>query len=377
MLTLTGTLAMHIFVPALPLLVESFGTSASAAQLTLSAYIIGLSLAQVAYGPIADHFGRRPVLLAGMAIYAVASLSACLAPSIQALIAARFFEALGGGSGLVLGRAMVRDGHSGAEAARKLSLMNLMVMAGPGLSPLVGAMLAAATGWRSIFALLCLLGLANLLLIWRRLPPGVAGPGRDMRSVLRSYGGLLRSRGFLGYAIGGGFSTTAIYAFIGAAPFIFIDQLHRPVGEVGMYLAFNILGTWLGSLAASHLAGRAPMGRLLVTGSLLSCLGAAVFLAVVLTGHLGVAGVILPMMMLSFGAGLASPMALSEALNIDPAASGSASGLYGFAQMSIGAICAALSGIGGNPALAAGIVLVTAGVSAQLAFWMARSAAGR
>ncbi|WP_026155456.1 multidrug effflux MFS transporter [Paracoccus sp. N5] len=376
LLTLSGTLAMHIFVPALPLVVESFGTTTSAAQLTLSAYIVGLSLAQIAYGPIADRFGRRPVLVAGMVIYAAAGISAFFASTIGSLIVARFFEALGGGAGLVLGRAMVRDGNSGAEAARKLSLMNLMVMAGPGLSPLIGAMLAAVTGWRSIFAVLCLLGLVNLALIWTRLPKTAAGEGRDMGVVMRSYGAMLKSRGFLGYAIGGGLATTAVYAFIAAAPFIFIDQLHRPAGEVGLYLALNIVGTWLGSLTASRLAGRVRMGRLLVQGNLLSCLGAAIFLAVVLGGHLTVASAILPMMLLSFGAGIASPMALSEALSIDPAAAGSASGLYGFAQMAIGAICAALSGIGSNPALSAGIVLLSAGALAQLAFWIAQRPQG-
>lgn len=112
-----------------------------------------------------------------MVIYAAAGISAFFAPTIGSLIVARFFEALGGGAGLVLGRTMVRDGNSDAEAARKLSLMNLMVMAGPGLSPLIGAMLAVVTGWRSIFAVLCLLGLVNLALIWTRLPKTAAARG--------------------------------------------------------------------------------------------------------------------------------------------------------------------------------------------------------
>ncbi len=371
MLTLGGTMAIHIFVPALPMVAAAFGTTAGAAQMTLSAYVVGLALAQVVYGPIADCFGRRPVLIAGMVIYALAGATAFLAPTIEMLIVARFFEAIGGGSGLVLGRAMLRDGHSHEEAARKLSLMNLMVMVGPGLSPLVGALLAEATGWRSIFLVLCALGLVNLLLVWRRLPHGPDLHGRDLGRVMRSYAGLLGSRRFLGYAIGGGFATTAIYAYLGAAPFIFVDQLHRPASEVAFYLAFNVLGVWFGSLAASRLAGRIRMGRLMVAGNLISCLGAVLFLLAVLSGTLSVALAILPMLVLSFGAGLASPMALSEALSLDPAASGSASGLYGFIQMVIGAACAALSGIGGNPALAAALVLTAAGILAQLSFHIA------
>ncbi|MFT3690342.1 multidrug effflux MFS transporter [Paenirhodobacter sp.] len=372
LLTLSGTMAIHIFVPALPQVAAAFGTTASAAQMTLSAYIVGLALAQIVYGPIADHIGRRPVLIAGMAIYALAGAAAFAAPSIQVLIVARFFEALGGGSGLVLGRAMVRDGAGPEDAARKLSLMNLIVMAGPGISPLVGAGLAAATGWRSIFLLLCLLGLVNLALVWRRLPRVPQAEGRSLRVVMANYVALLGSPGFLGYAIGGGFATTALYAYVGAAPFIFINQLHRPSGEVAVYLAFNILGAWLGSLTVSRLAGRIRMRRLLVAGNLLSCLGAGLFLLAVLTGWLSVPLTVATMLVFSYGAGIASPMALSEALNLNPAATGSASGLYGCVQMVIGAICAALSGIGGNPALAAALVMTAAGIIAQLSFWISQ-----
>lgn len=372
MITLSGTLAMHIFVPALPMAGREFGASASAMQLTLSAYIVGLSIGQLTYGPISDHFGRRSVLMIGIVIYFVASLAAMLAPTVHTLIITRFFQALGGCSGLVLGRAIVRDSVSGDEAAKKLSLMNLMVMVGPGLSPLLGSVLAAATGWRSIFAALCILGLVNFFLIWRLLPETTGKQGHDVGLVLRNYRQLLKSPGFLGYTIGGSFATTSIYAFIGAAPFIFIDQMHRPAHEVGVYLAINILGAWCGSLTVSRLIGGVPTRRLMVFGNLLSCVGAFAFLLVVLSGALGVISILTSMLVFSYGAGIASPMALSEALGINPSVAGSASGLYGFAQMSIGAVCAALSGVGGNPALAVAIVLLSAGILAQVSFWFAQ-----
>lgn len=372
LITLSGTMAIHIFVPALPLVVEAFGTTATAAQMTLSAYIIGLALVQVVCGPVADHFGRRPVLIAGMLIYALAGGAAFLSPNIETLIIARFFEAVGGGSGLVLGRAMVRDGSTQEEAAKKLSLMNLMVMLGPGLSPLIGGVLAAATGWRSIFLVLCALGLLNLSLIWRGLPAKPRSHDRNWKSVIRNQVQLVRSPRFLGYSIGGGFATASIYAYIGAAPFIFVDQLHRPGGEVAVWLALNFVGVWLGSLTASRLAGRIRMERLLVAGNLTSCLGAVLFLLATATGVLNVPLIVLPMLVLSYGAGLASPMAMSGALNVNPAATGSASGLYGSAQMMVGALCNTLSGIGGNPALAAALTLTGAGIVAQLSFWIAR-----
>ena len=371
LITLSGTLAMHIFVPALPHTAHDLGASAGAAQWTLSAYILGLALGQLTYGPVSDHFGRRPVLAAGLVVYALASVAAMLAPNIESLIALRFVQALGGCSGLVLGRAIVRDTVSGDDAARKLSLMNLMVYMGPGLSPLIGSLLAETTGWRSIFVALSLLGFVNLALMWRLLPETSGGAGHDIATVLRSYRHLTASRRFIGYTIGGGCATTSLYAFIGAAPFIFTDQLHRPTHEIGLYLFLTIVGVWFGSLAASRLIGGFSTRRLMVMGNMLTCIAAIAFLLFVLSGSLTVLSTIIPIVVLCFGAGIASPTALAEAMSINPAIAGSASGLYGFAQMAIGALCTTLGGFGGNHALAAALALAGAGLIAQAAFWWA------
>ena len=377
LITFSGTLAMHVFVPALPQAAADLGTSSGSMQLTISFYIFGLAVGQLIYGPVSDHFGRRPVLIVGLAIYASAGLGALLAPGLHALIAARLFQALGGGAGLVLGRAIVRDGAGTADSAKRLAIMNLMVTLGPGLAPLIGTALVTLAGWRSIFVALCLLGVVNLLLTWLLLPETAEGTGHDARTVMRNYRSLLRSRAFLGYAFGGGCATTSMYAFIASAPFIFIGQLHRPGAEVGIYLALNIVGLWLGTLTASRLAGRLPLKRLLVVGNLLSLLGAMIFLAAVAAGCLSVPLTVLTMALFTFGAGVASPAALAEALSVNPAVAGSASGLYGFMQMAIGAICTALAGLGDNPALAAGIVLCAAGALAQLSFWIALAAGSR
>jgi DHA1 family bicyclomycin/chloramphenicol resistance-like MFS transporter len=165
-----------------------------------------------------------------------------------------------------------------------------------------------------------------------------------------------------------------MYAFIGAAPFIFIDQLHRPAHEVGIYLTVNIVGAWFGTLTVSRLIGRGTMSRFMIVGNLLSCVGAAAFMAFAVSGYLSVALIILPMLLICYGAGIASPIALAQALGVNPAIAGSASGFYGFAQMGIGAICAGLAGIGSNPALAASVVLLVAVLMAQAAFWFALKA---
>jgi DHA1 family bicyclomycin/chloramphenicol resistance-like MFS transporter len=371
-LTFSGTLAMHIFVPALPLAARDLGASTAAMQMTVSLYILGLAVGQLAYGPLSDRFGRRPVLMGGLVLYTVAGFAAAFAPGAPALIAARLFQALGGCAGLVLGRAIVRDTAAPQEAARRLALMNLMVTVGPGVAPLIGSALTSTSGWRSILFLLCALGIANFIFTWRLLPEtGSPGANANASTLARNYLGLIRSPVFLGYSVGGGCATTSMYAFISSAPFIFVDQLHRPAHEVGIYLSILIFGIWLGSVLASRLVTRVAMDRLLIRANLVSVVATFVLLGAVLSGHLDVALAVVPMFIFMLGVGVAAPAALTQAMSVNPHVIGSASGLYGFIQMGVGALCTALAGLGSNPALTAAIILASAGLVAQMSFWIA------
>ena len=375
LITLSGTLAMHMFVPALPRAARELGASAGAMQGTVSIYILGLAVGQLAYGPLSDRYGRRPLLLAGLALYTVAGLAAALAPGVRTLLAARLVQALGGCAGLALGRAMVRDTAAPEDAARRLALLNLMVTLGPGLAPLVGGALSEAYGWRSIFVALCGLGAANIWLTLRRLPEtGQRRAGVSTASLAREYGRLLRSPAFLGYAVGGGCATTAMYAFFAVAPFVFVDELHRSPHEVGVYLALLVAGVSLGSVLASRLVARVAIERLLAWASGAAVLAAFALLGVVLGGAISVPLILGPMFVFTVGVGLASPMALTKAVGVNPKVIGSAAGLYGFAQMAVGALCTTLAGLGHDPALAAAAVLAAAGVVGQAAFWTAARA---
>ncbi|MDF1485532.1 multidrug effflux MFS transporter [Ramlibacter sp. H39-3-26] len=376
LVTFSGTLAMHIFVPALPLAAADLGSSPALMQMSISVYIFGLALGQLVYGPLADRYGRRPMLLVGLALYTVAGLASALAPSAHALIVARLLQALGGCAGLVLGRAIVRDTALPQEAARRLALMNLMVTVGPGVAPLIGGLLAPALGWRAILAALCVLGMVGFICTWRLIPEtGTPGAQVNTRALARHYRQLLGSPVFLGYALGGGCATTAMYAFIAAAPFIFAGELHRPPHKVGLYLSILVSGVWLGSMLASRLVTRVRMGRMLVSANAVSVLAAFVLLGAVLAHHLSVPLVVVSMFFFTLGSGVAAPAALTQALSVNPHVTGSASGLYGFAQMSIGALCTVLAGIGPDPALAAALTLAGAGVVSQAAFWVAARAA--
>lgn len=366
LITLSGTLAMHMFVPALPDAARALGVGPAAVQATISIYIVGLALGQLVYGPLSDALGRRPLLLGGLALYAAGSIAAMLAPTAPALIAARFIQALGGCAGLALGRAMVRDTNGPVEAVRALALLNLMMMVGPGMAPLAGSGLVALGGWRAVFVALALAGVATLLLSWRKVPEtgtptGRVSPGR----LARAYAALLRSPTFLAYAVGGGCATTAVYAFIAAAPFIITEQLGHPLRDVGIALGVVMVGMAIGNALARRLALSMRLGRLLVWGNAVSVACALVFLALELLGYLTLEATVGLMLLFVLGAGMASPAALSKVLTVDARHVGAAAGLYGFAQMALGALFTLLVGWGSNPALASSCVLLGAALVGQ------------
>lgn len=370
--TFSGTAGMHIFVPALPVAGADLGAGIGAMQMTVSLYILGLAVGQLVYGPLADAFGRRPLLLGGLALYTVAGLAAALAPQVHALVAARLFQAIGGCAGVVLGRTIVRDTTSAPEAVRRLALMNLMVSVGPSLAPILGSTMTETMGWRSIFFLLCAMGVVCFVATWRLLPEtGRRAPMESAAALGRRYLGLLRSPVFLGFSVGGGCATTSMYAFIAAAPFIFVNQLHRSVHEAGIYLAFLVSGVWLGSVLTSRLITRVRLDRLLVGVNGVSVAAALGLLVIVLMDWLSVPLLIGTMFVFTVGVGAAAPAAVAQATGVDLQMIGSASGLYGFTQMAVGALCTALVGIGDDPALAAGLVLAGAGIVAQASFQMA------
>ena len=375
LITLSGTSAMHMFVPALPVAARDLATTPALVQLTISVYILALGLGQLVYGPLADSFGRRPLLLGGLVLFTASGLVAALAPNVAVLVAARFAQALGGCVGILLPRAVVRDTSSAEVAVRRLSMMSLMTMLGPGLSPLLGGTLADGLGWRAVFAFLSGLGALNLLLAWRLVPETGSPSGHiSVASVAADYKALLGSVRFVGLAIGGGAATTATYAFITAAPFIFVQQLHRPVPEVGFYLAIMIAGAFVGNGLAGQSAGRVPIERLMVGAHRLSVASALAFLLSVLTVGPRL-GIIVPLMFLhALGAGICSPVVSVQVLGVMPRLIGSASGLFGCVQMLIGALCAALVTLHPDAALAASSVMLAAGLLGQLSFHIARPA---
>jgi DHA1 family bicyclomycin/chloramphenicol resistance-like MFS transporter len=372
LITISGTMAMHMFVPALPAAARGLATSTGEMQMAISIYIGGLAVGQLFYGPLSDAFGRRPLLMWGLGLYTAGGIAAALAPGLHVLLAARLLQALGGCAGLALGRAIVRDTSKADTAIRQLALLNLMIMVGPGFAPMVGGAVSATLGWRAIFAVLAIAGVVTLWFTWRLLPETGRPTGRfGVRVLLQDYRALVGSQRFVGFALGGGCATTSVYAFLAAAPFIFVNELHQPVQAVGVYAGLMVLGMAVGNALTSRLSRSVAANRLLRIGNTLSLASAVLLLAIVLLGKLTVMNAIGVMLFFTCGCGMTSPAALAKAVSIDAQRVGSAAGLYGCTQMAIGAACTALAAVGHDPALSALTVMVVATAFAQVAFTVA------
>ena len=368
--TMTGTMAMHIFVPAMPAAAADLGASPSLIQSTITLYIIGLAAGQLIYGPLSDRFGRRPVLLFSLAVYVLGLVLAIPVASVGALIGARVLQSLGACGALVLGRAMVRDSSSGDDAVRRLAAVMIAMTMTPAIAPAIGGVISGWFGWRAIFALLAIVVASLLAFVAFTLPETartrLALPG--LRSIIINYGRLIAVPSFRYYLLAGTFCTTSIYAFLTASPFIFVNVLHRSIGEVGLYCMVVIGGITVGAGLARMLAGKVSLRNAAMTGSLCCLLGASAFLVCELLHLLTVLTVVAPMVLYSVGMGLMSPNAVTGLMNAAPRAIGSASSLYGFAQMSFGALVTLIVAVWhDDSALPVAIVLVTAAAAGQLA----------
>ena len=256
------------------------------------------------------------------------------------LIGGRILQSIGGCAGLVLGRAAVRDGATPERAAGQLALLTLVMSMVPAIAPAIGGYLTAFVHWRASYVLLAAIGAATLAATVLILPETHRPQdGAVHRSLWVAYLRLLRSRAFLGYAVGGACSTTAFYGFMSASPFIFENHLHRPTQEVGLYYLVLMGGVAAGSFLANRLSRRVKMQTGLWIANLLTIAGAALFMLADVTDRLSVVAVVGSVTVFMIGAGMASPFALAGSVSVNPHAIGAASGMYGFVQMGYGMLC--------------------------------------
>jgi DHA1 family bicyclomycin/chloramphenicol resistance-like MFS transporter len=339
-LSMFGPLSMDMYLPGLPELSRDLHASASAAQLTLTACLAGLALGQLVAGPLSDRFGRRRPVLAGVAIYTLASLLCALAPSVAVLVVLRLLQGLAGAAGIVIGRAVVRDLYAGDAAAKLFASLMLVGGAAPIAAPVLGAQLLHVTSWRGVFVVLAALGAGLLILAAAKFPESLhedrrAGAARPV---------LIRDRRFLGYALCSGLIMGAMFAYIAGSPFVLQDIHGLSPQAFSAVFALNGLGIMGATFTSGRLVGRLAPERILALGVAQAGTGAAVLLVGTSSTPLTLAGFFLVVS----AVGLVNPAATTLALADHAAVAGSASALLGVSQFLIGAAAAPLVGIAGS-----------------------------
>jgi DHA1 family bicyclomycin/chloramphenicol resistance-like MFS transporter len=343
----TGPMAIDMFLPSLPTIAESLNGTMAGAQLTITAYFIAFGLAQMVYGPMADVVGRKPPLIAGLVLFVAGSIGCALAPDMNALVAARVVQALGGAAAMVIPRAIIRDMHTGPQATRLMALVMLIISVSPMLAPLAGSGIIVLAGWRAIFATLAVAAGASILITLLLQPETLAPQHRApvrLAALLSGIRTLLRDPVFMGLTFVGGFGMASFFIFLASASFVYTG--HYGLTPTGFSLAFaaNAAGFFSASQLAATLGEKFGPDRVVnwaVSGFL------AVTLALVALVWSGVDQFALLVAMLICAnacLGLVIPTAMVMALDDHGEIAGLASSLGGMLQMLSGGVMAMLAG---------------------------------
>lgn len=259
-------LSIDMYLPALPVIAVDLEGSAGDIQLTLSAFMVAFGAGQIFYGPAGDRFGRRPVILAGLAVYMVASVGCAFAAAAGHLIALRFLQGLAACGGVVLARTMVRDLAEKDQAARAMSLMLACTSIAPMLAPLIGGQILWFAGWRAIFWVLAGAGVFAFVVAWAKLPETLRPEYRQpfaLGSIVKRFGELLRHRAFMGYALAASFQFAALFSFISGSPFVFIERYGIAPREYGVVFGGMVVFMTVGSLLNARFVRQLGAGPIL------------------------------------------------------------------------------------------------------------------
>jgi DHA1 family bicyclomycin/chloramphenicol resistance-like MFS transporter len=342
-LSMLGPFAVDMYLPAFPAIGAEFGVPPLALQQTLSVYMIAYAFMMLWHGALSDALGRRPVVLAGLVVFALGTLGCAIAGNIESLWLSRVLQGLSAGSGLVVGRAIIRDRFQGAEAQRMMSQTTLVFGLGPALAPIVGGVLLNLTGWRSIFWALLLWTVLMIVLCVRALPethpPATRHPLRP-RALWRNYRHVLGRPAFSLLAFLLGFNFCAFFLYIAAAPTFLVDRLG--VSTLGFAWLFvpMIAGIMIGALLSGRLAGRLSPLRTIRIGYAVLAAACVVNLAISYFVSPYVAWNVLPIFVYTIGSSLIMPSVTLLLLDLFPAMRGMTSSLQGFVQFALGAVIA-------------------------------------
>jgi DHA1 family bicyclomycin/chloramphenicol resistance-like MFS transporter len=333
-----GPLSLNILVPAVPGLVATLRSDPATVQLTMSLYLFGLAFAQLALGPLSDRFGRRPVLLCGLGITAITSIAAVAATSIAGLIVARTAQSFGASTGLVVGRAMIRDLYERDRAASMIGWVTMGVIVAPMVAPLIGGLLDTAFGWHSIFVFIA--AASMLVLIWAavELPETRAAHAMEPVRLWTEIRALAASPSFAGYVLAAALGSAPFFVFLGGSPHAVITIMGYSSAVYGAWFALNSVGYMAGNFGAARFSQRYGVNAMIWWGTIVGIAGGIISCVLSwLVPHWGPAIIFVPQLIMSVGNGMLLPNSIAGAVSVRPQAAGTASGVIGFVQMAIGA----------------------------------------
>ncbi|BCJ58039.1 multidrug effflux MFS transporter [Micromonospora endophytica] len=366
-----GPLSTDAYVPGLPALTRDLGASASGAQLTITACLVGLAVGQLLAGPMSDALGRRRPLIVGLAVYTIAGLLCALSTDVWVLIALRLLQGIGGAFGIVIAYAVVRDRTSGAAAARFFALLMLVTGLAPVFSPLAGGQLLRFTTWEGIFVALAVLSAVMLLACLVGLPetlPAERRHGGGLRAMGPVFARLLADRTFTGYVLANGFAFAAMFAYISGSPYVLQDIHGLSPQEYSAVFAVNALGLVVAAQLSGRLVRHTGARMLLAAGLTGSAVGGLGVLVAAVT-QAGLWPLLVALFVAVASVGLVMPNAAALALQDHGEHAGSAAALLGFSQFLIGGALAPLAGAGGTgTAVPMGAVMAVLGCLSLLVF---------
>lgn len=346
-LSAIGPLTTDMYLPSLPDIAQRLGASTPQVQFTISAYLIGFAVGQILYGPLSDRHGRKPVLLAAMGLYCAATLVCAISTSIEMLIVARAFQALGGSGGIVLARAIVRDLYAGNRAGRELSLIGSVMALAPVFAPVAGGVLQTGFGWRSIFFTLVAAGLGGAGIVWLLLPETLKIRSAERvspASMLASYRVVASNPAFLSYLTLGSTCYAGLFAWISGASFVLQNLYGLTPFNFGVAFALGSIGYMAGSAIAARLVVRLGLDRTIGIGACALTAGGLGMMVSVALGLTSAVSLVLPVAIYLAGLGMVLPQSIAGAMTPFPERAGAASSLFGFVQQGLAAACGAVVG---------------------------------